>query len=196
MSDVDRDELAASLGSPGAVVVEAEDGEPPAGDWAAVVVPADGFYLSLSTATAFSLQVALLVGAVLAARTALTAEKRSVVELCLQEAMANAVIHGNLGISSTAKDHPEGYRVFSQLVNGRLSDPARRGRRIEVFVRWSSLALDISVVDQGSGFDVARLPPETVSASRSGRGFVFMRALANRVAVTDGGRCTSLRFEL
>ena len=195
VSEIDREALAVSLAEPGAVVVEARDDQPPPGDWAAVVVPANGFYLSVATATAFSIQVAPLVVAVLARRGVLAVDKRSVVELCLQEAVANAIIHGNLGISSTAKDHPEGYRVFSQLVNGRLGDPELRERRIEVFVRWTGLVLDISVSDQGSGFDIAKLPAEADSGSRSGRGFVFMRALASRVVVTDGGRCTSLRFE-
>ena len=196
VSEVERGLLADCLAEPGAVVVEAGDGGLPAGDWAAVTVPASGFYLSLATATAFSLQLAPLVGLVLATRRVLGADRQSVVELCLQEAVANAIIHGNLGISSTAKDHPEGYRVFSQMVNGRLGDPALRARRVEVFVRWSGAALDISVADQGAGFDVSKLPAETETHSRSGRGFVFMRALAGRVAVTDGGRCTSLRFEL
>ena len=196
VSGVEREPAAALLAEPGAVVVETREGEPPEGDWAAVVVPANGFYLSLATATAFSLQVAPLVGSALAARRVLGAEKQSVVELCLQEAVANAIIHGNLGISSTAKDHPEGYRVFSQLVNSRLADPGLRARRVEVFARWTSALLDISVADQGAGFDVSKLPAETESHSRSGRGFIFMRALAGRVAVTDGGRCTSLRFEL
>ena len=196
VSEVEREGLALRLAEPGAVVVETAAEDPPPGDWAAVAVPADGFYLSLATATAFSLQVAPLVAMVLSARGVLGADKQSVVELCLQEAVANAVIHGNLGISSTAKDHPEGYRVFSQLVNSRLGEPELRERRVELFARWTGALLDISVADQGGGFDVSGLPAETDGNSRSGRGFIFMRALAGRVAVTDGGRCTSLRFEL
>ena len=196
VSDVDWTLLADCLAQPGAVVVEIGEADPPGGDWAAVEVPADGFYLSLTTATAFSLQVAPLIGQVLAARKVVGADRQSVVELCLQEAVANAIIHGNLGISSTAKDHPEGYRVFSQLVNSRLEDPALRECRVEVFARWNGQMLDIGIGDQGRGFNVARVPDEPVASGRSGRGFVFMRALASGVEVTDGGRCTSLRFEL
>ena len=189
-------DLADCLARPGAVVVETGDEDPPGGDWAAVAVPADGFYLSLTTATAFSLQVAPLIGRALAERKVVGADRQSVVELCLQEAVANAIIHGNLGICSTAKDHPEGYRVFSQLVNSCLEDRSLRERRVEVFARWNGTVLDISIGDQGGGFNVARVPDEPVASGRSGRGFVFMRALAGEVAVTDGGRCTSLRFEL
>ena len=196
VADVDRDSLAAALGQPYALIVEVVDGEAPTGEWAAVAVPADGFYLSLTTGTIFGLQVAALVSRALFSRGVISAELRSVVELCLQEAVANAIVHGNLGIASTAKDHPEGYRVFSSLVTERLADRALRRRRVDLFTRWSGKALDISVVDAGSGFDVAAIPAEVDGAARSGRGFIFMRALAGRVAITDGGRCTSLRFDL
>lgn len=193
-SDIDRRSLAVALKEPYAGVIEwSAEGEP-VGDWAAVAMSAGGFYLSLTTGTGFGLQIAALVSDELTERGVVSVEQRSVVELCLQEAVANAIVHGNLGIASTAKDHPEGYRIFRS--EERLNDPVRRRRRIDIFTRWSGRVLDISVVDQGAGFDTSMIPTEIDSANRSGRGFVFMRALAGRVAVTDGGRCTSLRFAL
>ncbi len=196
LSDVDRGSLAAALRGSYAALIEVVSDDEPAGDWTAAALSSTGFYLSLSTATSFSLQLAALISDELVARAVLSVEQRSVVELCLQEAVANAIVHGNLGIPSTAKDHPEGYRVFSQLLNERLADPLLRRRRTDVFTRWSGRTLDISVADQGAGFDTSLIPTEIDTTSRSGRGFVFMRALAGRVAVTDGGRCVSLRFAL
>ncbi len=196
VSEIDRASLAAALREPCSALVEVVADEGPVGDWAAVAISTTGFYVSLTTGTSFGLQMAALVSDELVSRAVISREQRSVIELCLQEAVANAIVHGNLGISSTAKDHPEGYRVFSQLVNERLADPMLRRRRIEVLTRWSGQALDISVADQGDGFDTSLIPTEIDGTSRSGRGFVFMRALAGRVAVTDGGRCVSLRFAL
>lgn len=196
LSDVDRGSLAAALRGSYAALIEVVSDDEPAGDWTAAALSSAGFYLSLSTATSFGLQLAALISDELVARAVLSVEQRSVVELCLQEAVANAIVHGNLGIPSTAKDHPEGYRVFSQLLNERLADPLLRRRRTDVFTRWSGRTLDISVADQGAGFDTSLIPTEIDTTSRSGRGFVFMRALAGRVAVTDGGRCVSLRFAL
>lgn len=196
ISDADRDALASALVQPRSIVVE-DDGEADAlGDWGAVPVPRSGFYLSLTTGTSFGVQVASLVSDALVGHGVVGGERRSVVELCLQEAVANAIIHGNLGIASTAKDHPDGYRVFSQMVSDRLSDPTLRRRRIDVFARWAGRTLDISVADQGAGFDQSMVRTEVSGSARSGRGFVFMRALAARVECTDGGRCTSLRFDL
>jgi anti-sigma regulatory factor (Ser/Thr protein kinase) len=196
VSDVDRAAVTAALVEPYAAVVEWGDDDETVGEWAAAPVPDAGFYVSLTTATAFGLQVAGLVSDTLTACGVVPVDQRSVIELCLQEAVANAIIHGNLGIASTAKDHPEGYRVFSQMVNERLGDRDLARRRLDVFVRWQGRVLDISVADQGAGFDAVTLPTRVEGNSRSGRGFVFMRALASRVGVSDGGRCTTLRFAL
>lgn len=155
-----------------------------------------GFYLSLTTGTAYGLRCAVLICDELARRGALPAERRSNVELCLHEAIANAIVHGNLGIPSAAKNQPQGYRVFNQLVREKLDDPTVTSRRLDLFCRWNAQGIVIAVVDQGAGFDVELAPAAVDGKARSGRGFVFMRALASRVTVTDGGRCTLLQFDL
>ena len=166
------------------------------GDWLGAPPVEHGFYLSLTTGTAYGLQCAVLVCDELARRGVLAPDRRGNIELCLHEAIANALVHGNLGISSAAKDQPEGYRLFSRLVQERLGDSAVRRRRLDIFARWSGDSLSIAVVDQGGGFDTSALPAAAGGSARSGRGFVFMRALAKRVSVTDGGRCTVLHFDL
>lgn len=166
------------------------------GDWLGAPPVEHGFYLSLTTGSAYGLQCAVLVCDELTRRGVLAPERRGNIELCLHEAIANALVHGNLGIPSSAKDQPEGYRIFSRMVQERLGDSAVRRRRLDIFARWSSGGLSIAVVDQGGGFDTSALPTDTDGRARSGRGFVFMRTLAKRVSVTDGGRCTVLHFDL
>lgn len=192
----DRGRIAAALRDGRHVVERADDGSV-AGDWS--LVPVDdgqGFFLSLTTATAFGAQSALAVCNALVERGVLGAEQRPSVELCLHEAIANAIVHGNLGIPSTTKDSAEGYRQFGQMVGERLRDPAVRARRVDLFVRWADRRLDLSVGDQGSGFDPAAVPEEPAKGARAGRGLIFMRSLATAMVISDGGRCTSLRFDL
>lgn len=196
----DREGLRRALGQNVFFTVELTDDEESAGtaagDWLGVPPVEQGFYLSLTTGTAYSLSCAPLVCDELARRGVLTPERRPNVELCLHEAIANALVHGNLGVPSAAKDVPDGFRVFGQMVKDRLSDGAVRRRRLDVFARWNSGSLTIAVVDQGSGFDTTAIRAEVEGGARSGRGFVFMRTLAKRVGVTDGGRCTVLHFDL
>lgn len=166
------------------------------GDWLGAPPVEQGFYLSLTTGSAYGMRCAVLVCDELARRGVLRPERRGNIELCLHEAIANAIVHGNMGIPSSAKEQPEGYRLFSQLLKERLGDNAVRQRRIDIFARWSGNGLTIAVVDQGGGFDTSSLPEEADNNAHSGRGFLFMRALAKRISVTDGGRCTLLHFEL
>lgn len=165
------------------------------GDWLGAPPVEQGFYLSLTTGTAYGLQCAVLVCDELARRGVLGADRRGNVELCLHEAVANAIVHGNMGIPSSAKEQPEGFRLFGRLLKERLDDSDVRRRRLDIFARWNGDGLSIAVVDQGGGFDTSALPERADGSAHSGRGFLFMRALAKRVSVTDGGRCTVLHFD-
>lgn len=195
-SNCDRDAVADALKGGASHVVELTDEGSAAGSWLGAPALGRSFYLSLTTGTAMNVQPAALICDALADSGVLSSERRSQVELCLHEAVANGVMHGNLGVSSTAKDQPGGYRLFSQLLNERLREPARRRRRIDVFTRWNDDELTISVADEGDGFDVSNLRLQPDSQARSGRGFLFMRALSDGLSIGDGGRCTTLRFDL
>lgn len=199
----DRDRLRAAFDRNPFLTVElGEGGDEPAAlleDWSGAPAAEHprwpGFYLSLTTGSAYGLQCAVLVCDELIRRDALDPQRRSNVELCLHEAIANAIVHGNLGLSSAVKGEPGGYRRFSEMMRDRLGDPAAVRRRLDIFCRWSDRAIAIAVVDQGGGFDTELAPAITGNKARSGRGFVFMRSLATRVTVTDGGRCTVLQFD-
>ncbi|PWC32653.1 ATP-binding protein [Azospirillum sp. TSO35-2] len=203
MERADHDRLRAAFDRNPFLTVELGEGADEAAalldDWSGVSA-ADhphwpGFYLSLTTGSAYGLQCAVLVCDELVRRGVLDPQRRSNTELCLHEAIANAIVHGNLGLSSATKSQPGGYRLFSQMMRDRLDDPAVVRRRLDIFCRWSDRAIAIAVVDQGGGFDTDLAPAVTGGKARSGRGFVFMRALAARVTVTDGGRCTVLHFD-
>ena len=154
-----------------------------------------GFYLSLTTGSAYGLQCPVLVCDELVRRGALDPQRRSNVELCLHEAVANAIVHGNLGLSSAVKGESGGYRRFGEMMRDRLGDPAVVRRRLDIFCRWNERSIAIAVVDLGGGFDTELAPATAGNRALSGRGFVFMRSLASHVTVTDGGRCTVLQFD-
>jgi len=192
----DRGRLAALLADGWPLLVELDEDGGADGDWPAVPAPEPGFLLSLTTATAFAVQSPVAVCDALERRGALPERRRSAVELCLHEAVANALVHGNIGVPADTRDQPDGFRLFGEQVTAALRDPAVRRRRVDIWARWGAGALDLAVVDEGGGFDPDRLARPADGFARSGRGFVFMRALAGAVAVRDGGRCTRLHFDL
>ncbi|MBY6263031.1 ATP-binding protein [Azospirillum sp. 412522] len=203
MERADRERLRAAFDRNPFLTVELGEGADDCAalldDWSGASAADDprapGFYLSLTTGTAYGLHCPVLVCDELVRRGALDPQRRSNIELCLHEAVANAIVHGNLGLSSAVKGEPGGYRRFSEMMRDRLGDPVATRRRLDIFCRWSGRSIAIAVVDQGGGFDAGLAPATTGNKARSGRGFVFMRTLAARVTVTDGGRCTVLQFD-
>ncbi|HEY0833184.1 MAG TPA: ATP-binding protein [Azospirillum sp.] len=197
---LDRDRLAALLaeldGDGEPLLVELDEDGGTDGGWRAVPAPAPGFLLSLTTATAFAVQSPVAVCDALARRGVLPDWRRSAVELCLHEAVANALLHGNLGVPCGTRDGPDGLRLFGERVGVALRDPAVRRRRVDILACWGDGGLDLAVADEGGGFDPAALARPAEGFARSGRGFIFMRALADAVVVCDGGRRTRLRFDL
>lgn len=198
LTRADRDRLSEAFCRGPFLTVELAEADAPLAEldeWLGAPPVEPGFYLSLTTGTAYGMQCAALVCDELARRGALPAERRSNVELCLHEAIANAIVHGNLGISSETKNQPQGYRLFGELLRQRLGDPEAVRRRLDIFCRWTAGTLVVAVVDQGAGFEPAPAATATDGKALAGRGFVFMRALADRVTVTDRGRCTLLQFD-
>lgn len=191
---IDGESLKEALSQPCGAFVEVTDDDARPDDDVWTAASAHGFFLSLTTGTAIGLPLTVLVCDALAARAVLAPAHRANVELCLHEAIANGLVHGNLAIESTPKNGPDGYKVFSALMHARQEDPQARRRRIAIFARWDEHSLEVGTADQGQGFDVAALPADAGNQARSGRGFVFMRNLADRVTVCDGGRTTVLRF--
>ncbi|HYD30471.1 MAG TPA: ATP-binding protein [Azospirillaceae bacterium] len=194
LSDISGETLEQALRQPFTGYVELDGDNDTVDDGVLAALATQCFYLSLTTATAMGMRSAVLVCDALHERGVLSKARRPNIELCLHEAVANALVHGNLGVPSSVKAQPEGYKLFSQLIHDRLEDAAARRRRVEIFARWDDESLVLGVADQGGGFDLACLPAKNDENAPSGRGFLFMRELTTSVNVTDGGRCTSMCF--
>jgi anti-sigma regulatory factor (Ser/Thr protein kinase) len=158
-------------------------------------VAATATTLSLATATAWSIDCAALVCDALEGRQMIAAEKRADVELALHEAVANAVIHGNLAIGSSFGTTAESFDAFCGRVTERMADPAYGARRVTIAIVREGGRLDLRVTDEGGGYDPATLVARAEDA-KSGRGLEIMRAMAGALAVEDGGRTLVLSFEL
>lgn len=92
------------------------------------------------------------------------------IEIALREALTNAVVHGNHG------------------------DP---DRHVDIRCRCGADgAVDITIRDQGEGFDCRALPDPTAGQNRMsghGRGVYLMRALMDEVRYEDLGRVVYMR---
>ena len=78
------------------------------------------------------------------------------VTVALGEALDNAMIHGNLEISSEERDQDE--RAYQELIAQRRQQPPYGSRLVYVAAKESRTEARYTIRDEGPGFDASRLP--------------------------------------
>lgn len=73
--------------------------------------------------------------------------------LALQELLINAVEHGNLGITYTEKTALVLDGQWHKEIERRLRDPVLGGRWVTVDIEQSQVSIDVTIRDEGGGFD-------------------------------------------
>lgn len=110
------------------------------------------------------------------------------VSVALEEALVNAIIHGNLEIDSNLREHPD--ESFDKLIRLRRSTPPYCNRRVTVTAKYHHDAVKFVIEDEGAGFDVASLPDPTDTDNLlkcSGRGIMLIRAFMDEVTYSENG---------
>ena len=110
------------------------------------------------------------------------------VGIALEEALLNAVYHGNLGVSSDLKRADDA--AFHRLAAERRGAAPYRDRRVRLTARLSPAAATFEVADDGLGFDPASLPDPTAGCNVGrpcGRGLLLMRAFVDEVSYNRAG---------
>lgn len=113
--------------------------------------------------------------------------------VALEEALLNAMYHGNLEVSSSLREN--GDEAFHTLAAERRTQEPYRGRRVRVNARLVPDRATFVISDQGPGFDVSKLPnpddPDYVPGP-SGRGVLLMRAFMTDVRYNSTGNEVTL----
>lgn len=114
--------------------------------------------------------------------------------LALHEAITNAVVHGNLELSSDLKERDDD--AFARALAERASNPHFTSRSVLIDVDYDGESCRWSFTDEGPGFDFQRYlnrepDPEAMFLS-SGRGILLMKAFVDEVEYEQGGRKVTL----
>lgn len=109
--------------------------------------------------------------------------------VALEEALVNALVHGNLEIDSALREREDD--AYRQLIETRLGISPFRERRIYVHGRLTNDRAVFTIRDEGPGFNVSALPdprtPDHITRV-GGRGILLMRSLMDEVVYSHGGR--------
>jgi CheY-like chemotaxis protein/anti-sigma regulatory factor (Ser/Thr protein kinase) len=109
--------------------------------------------------------------------------------IALEEALTNALYHGNLDVSSDLRQEGDG-EAYLRMAEKRRHQSPYCDRRIHVQVRLSRAESVYVIRDEGSGFDPAKLPDPTDPTNMekaSGRGLLLIRTFMDRVTFNDAG---------
>lgn len=108
--------------------------------------------------------------------------------MALDEALVNAMHHGNLEINSDLKQEDESN--YYEMIETRLEQSPYKNRRVRVEIEFSDHHICIQISDEGPGFDPASVPDPTQPENLHricGRGLFLIRNFMDQVAHNGEG---------
>ena len=108
--------------------------------------------------------------------------------VALTEALANAVIHGNLEVGSESRG--DDTDAYYRAIDERLEKEPYRSRDVHVIMRFSQSSATFVIRDQGRGFDRGAVADPTAPENLTracGRGILLMKAYCDVVTWNNDG---------
>jgi anti-sigma regulatory factor (Ser/Thr protein kinase) len=115
------------------------------------------------------------------------------VGVALEEALLNAMYHGNLELDSELRQ--DGSDAYYRLAEVRRHEPPFQDRRLHVRLHLTAQEVTFVVRDEGPGFDPGKLPDPTDPANlerASGRGMLLIRTFMDEVTFNSRGNQITL----
>lgn len=110
-------------------------------------------------------------------------ELEDFVDVAFREALANAIIHGNLGVEKTAGTE---HAAWVELVREKAQTS---DKKIKVGVNVTPGEIRVSIKDEGKGFEPREVSDPTAEGlmKNSGRGLLFIRTYSDEAELSEGG---------
>ena len=108
------------------------------------------------------------------------------ISTALQEALVNAIEHGNLDLSSALRE--DGGEAYTALGKQRRQEEPYASRAVEVLAKIDRSHITVVVRDEGAGFDPDGLPDPTDPANLQkvhGRGLMLIRTFMDEVSFNE-----------
>jgi CheY-like chemotaxis protein/anti-sigma regulatory factor (Ser/Thr protein kinase) len=109
--------------------------------------------------------------------------------MALDEALVNAMHHGNLEVDSSLRDGEDGTRYYEEIQARKNVEPYVN-RRVRIEVEFSDKHICVQISDDGRGFDPGEVPDPTAELNLhkvSGRGLFLIRSFMDQVAHNVAG---------
>jgi anti-sigma regulatory factor (Ser/Thr protein kinase) len=119
------------------------------------------------------------------------------VRVALEEALFNALIHGNFEITSDLREDDD--EEYERLIQERERTAPYSERPIVVRARVTAEQAEFTIRDEGRGFNPKAIPDPTASGSvdrASGRGLLLIRSFMDEVQYNMAGNEITMRRSL
>lgn len=161
-------------------------------------VPVEELVLTVKTLSAYRIPIVKVFVEAMAGRTKLSQDLAERVHTAIQEALMNAVLHGNLKIDASLRSSLEDLIKMHEAIELRLAAPEISSTPIRVEARWNERMIHVLVRDSGDGYAPGYAPEQadqqlTAEAS-SGRGLAILDTMCDEFAVVEDGRAAKMSF--
>lgn len=115
--------------------------------------------------------------------------ERMQIAMAMDEALLNAMVHGNLEVSSELRQIDDG-RPYTEAIEKRKQETPYKDRRVTVQLQASCQDATFVIRDEGPGFDVAAIrdPTDPDNLERAGgRGLLLINAFMDEVRHNEIG---------
>jgi CheY-like chemotaxis protein/anti-sigma regulatory factor (Ser/Thr protein kinase) len=117
------------------------------------------------------------------------------IQLAIDEAISNAILHGNLHIKELEADADNAGKTREELYRLRCSQPDYAAKKVYVDAVVNTGRLEVAVTDEGQGFDYSLLPDPTDDVNvfdYHGRGIFVIRNIMDNVKFSHKGNRITL----
>ena len=124
----------------------------------------------------------------------LASSELTLLAIGLEEALSNAMIHGNLEVSSDLREQHDG-EAYENLIAQRRKESPYCDRKIALSLAIETNHLKITITDQGPGFDISKIldPTDPENLCRPcGRGLLLIQSFLDEVRHNSRGNQITL----
>ncbi len=150
-------------------------------------------FLAITTGSCYQISLARIFTNNMVNRFALNHSKKPDIVTCLHEAIMNAMLHGNLEMHGEFHTK-SGFYSYHSEIEKRLSEKNKAHKYIYLGAWQYSDSVQISVSDDGEGFDIPDISRLADSEFPRGRGLMFIHSLADEVWLEKDKKTLSMRF--
>ncbi len=193
ISGLDENRLARALRPPFRVCYEITGDETSLPDALFTTVDGGGVFISLTTGSAFKTNFCTHLIKGLDEFFHIPHDRLNAIELAVHEALANAILRGNLENKGFSRTDLESFECHALALDERIKNTAYSLRRVEVSANRMGNRLRIAISNEGPGFGPSHTSGDATAMTR---GMALIRRLTSSMEFSDRGRTLTMMLDL